>query len=334
MKTQDIDKLRKSIREAMRHRKEDALKPYMPSRFRMFAIRIMPFVLIVFIVFTIYISMQDDITDEGIIFLWTFNFTLLIGILSERLKLSTHPQGNKDEIEQWIWKKNLKSGIYAFLLLMGLTLIYSLIYTNPITQYVLAVDFVILGVVGLCLVLVIINPLLFLNPLINSVGTLGIIVFSVLYILRLILTYQYFWALIGAGALIPFLFSWWVTRKEQKLTLFQMTVLQSIDTNRLFKSLRSYREVLRDRSRALATWLKLEEEFSHGEREEFLRLLAPVYNSGMKNSYKTIFNIFASLLLAVISAIVALITEDFLYVPVLKTYFCHVNFLQSWLSCQ
>lgn len=326
MKAKDINKLRGDIREYMKHRKKIALMPQHPSRLRIFISRISPLLMIAFIAFAIYAGAKPDTTQEGIVFLWAINFTLLVGILGDRHQLSAPPI-DKDKIDEWIWKRNLKSGIYFFLLLMGLTFIYSAIYTNPITQYVLIVDLAILGVVGVCLLLVLVNPSFFLNPIINSIGTTAIFAFSILYILRLMLTYQFFWAFVGISFLIPFLISWRMIRNKQELTLFQTVVLQSIDTNRLFNALRTHSEKLRDESRALAVWLKLENNFSHGEKEEFLRILAPIYNNKRK-SYKTIINVFSWLLLA----IVALIIEDFFYTPVIKPILCQSDFLQNWID--
>ncbi|MBE0670357.1 MAG: hypothetical protein IH588_07200 [Anaerolineales bacterium] len=333
MKPQDIDELRRNMRKFMKLRNKNVLNFHPPNGVGMFAIRIMPFVAIVLIGFTIWYGVNNSFSGSDTMFFYALTFAFLAAALLGRVLMSVPPKTGKDEIERWIWKRNLKLNIYGFLFVIGLTSSYSFIYQDAIRQAVLVLNLITVIIVAFCFLLVHAKPSLFLNSFINSIGTSAIIAFVILYLLRLVFTNQFHWFLIGAVALTPIIRSWWTGRKTQLLTLFQMAVLQSIDTDRLFKSLRSFREVLRDKSRALDIWLRLEEKFSYGEKEEFIRLLVSVNDSEKKRFYKIIINLLAWVLLAIVGAIVALLVEDFLYAPVLKTYFCDINFLQSWLSC-
>jgi hypothetical protein len=332
-KTQDIDSLRGSIKKFMKRRREIALAPHTPGRFRLFLIRILPFLTIAFIIFTFFYRIKAESSNEGFLFLCIFGITLLTMTFGERLQLSPPPTSGEDEIEQWIWKKNLKTRLYGILLLMELTLIYIFVYINPTTQFILRSFLVVTIIVTLCYLLVVFNPKLFLSPFVNAVGTSGITVFVALYFLRLLFTNQFHWVLIGTIVLIPLLKSWWESRREQKLTLFQMAILQVVDIEKLFKSLRTYREILHDQSRALNLWLQLEDKFSYGEKEEFLRIVAGVQNSQGNRSLKVIMQVSVWLLIAILGAIVGLMAEDFLYTPIIKSYFCQLEFWQSWLTC-
>jgi hypothetical protein len=333
MKSQDIDKLRQDIRRFMKARKERALNSRPPSGFGLFAIRALPFVTIALIGLTVWYGMNDSFSSSGIGFLYAITFASFAATLLGRMQFSVVPKADKNEIEKWIWKRNLKSSIYGFLFVIGLTSSYGFIYQDTIRQVVLMLNLITVIIVAFSVSLVLAKPSLFLNSFINSLGSSAIIAFVVLYLVRLIITNQFHWFFFGVVALFPIVRSWWTDRNAQVLTLFQVTVLQFIDTDRLFKSLRSFREVLQDKSRALDIWLRLEGQFSHGEKEEFIRLLVSVNESEKKKFYKTMVNLLAWLLLAVVGAIVALLVEDFLYVPVLKAYLCNINFLQSWLSC-
>jgi hypothetical protein len=147
---QDIEKLRKDIRNFMKLRKEQALNSAPPHGFRLFVIRMSPFIFLLVLAITIWYAIKYDFFSLGAVFFYILSFTFLAATLLGRQQLSVAPAGDEDEIDQWIWEKNMKSSIYGFSLLIGLTLIYSLIYENPVTKFVIILNFVVLAIVALC----------------------------------------------------------------------------------------------------------------------------------------------------------------------------------------